>query len=394
MSSVKENSEQGNDDRWMRRALELARRGFGYVEPNPMVGCVLVKEGRSIGEGWHRKYGEAHAEVMAIDSASESTSGATCYVTLEPCCHHGKTPPCTGALTDAGIAEVVVACLDPDPRNSGQGMSELRSAGIDVRTGVQAQSGEALVAPFRKLLTQNSPWMIAKWAMTLDGKLATASGDSKWISGTASRQRVHEMRGAMDAILIGIGTALADDPLLTARPAGQRRATRIVLDRNARLPLESQLVQTAHECPVLVVVTDLADEQKIDDLKRADCEVLIAAEQTKEGIWRQLLIEMGSRCWTNVMIEGGSEVLGTCFDLAIVDEVHVFIANKIAGGAHSGPVDGVGHGLMADADQLESCQVETIDEDLYISGRIVRPDACLRESVDQAEQSRPSDASS
>ncbi|MDH3583092.1 MAG: bifunctional diaminohydroxyphosphoribosylaminopyrimidine deaminase/5-amino-6-(5-phosphoribosylamino)uracil reductase RibD, partial [Phycisphaerae bacterium] len=201
----------------MRRALKLARRGEGYVEPNPMVGCVIVQDGKVVGEGWHRRFGGAHAEVVALRQAGPAARGATVVVTLEPCCRQGKTPPCTGALIEAGVGEVVIGCLDPTPEVDGRGVGELEAAGITTRMGPLHEEATRLVAPFIKRTLTGFPYVMLKWAATVDGAIATGSGDSKWISGEASRRRVHQWRSRVDAILVGIGTVLADDPSLTAR---------------------------------------------------------------------------------------------------------------------------------------------------------------------------------
>lgn len=246
------------DEYLMRRALELARRGEGRAEPNPMVGAVLAAPvdngigGPIIAEGWHAACGGPHAERVALSAAGTAARGGTLAVTLEPCCHHGKTGPCTDAIIAAGIARVIVATRDPFPAVNGGGIDALRRAGIEVRMGVCEPESRRLIAPFRMLIEQRRPWLIAKWAMSLDGRVATASGMSRWISAEPSRAIVHELRGRMDGILCGIGTVLADDPLLTARPVGPRQALRIVLDTAARLPIESRLVHTAREVPVLV----------------------------------------------------------------------------------------------------------------------------------------------
>ena len=246
----------------MRRAVELAERGRGHVEPNPLVGAVIVRDGQIVGEGWHKKFGQAHAEVNAFTSAGEAARGATLYVTLEPCCHHGKTPPCTDAVIRAGIARVVAALQDPFPQVAGQGAALLRAAGIPIEFGVCAKEARRQNAPYLKLLATGRPYVHAKWAMSLDGKIATRTGDSQWISNETSRRRVHELRGRMDGILVGIGTALADDPLLTARPPGPRTACRVILDSKGRLPITSQLVRTAAQVPTLIV-TVLQDANRI-----------------------------------------------------------------------------------------------------------------------------------
>ena len=261
------------EENYMRRALELAERGRGLVEPNPLVGAVLVQDGQVVGEGWHQKFGQAHAEVNALAQAGPAARGATCYVTLEPCCHAGKTPPCTNALIRAGVRQVMAALEDPFPQVAGQGAALLRAAGIPVSLGLCAKEARRQNAPYLKLVTTGRPYVHAKWAMTLDGKIATRTGDSKWISNEASRHRAHELRGRMDAIVIGIGTALADDPLLTGRdPPGPRTPLRVVLDRQARLPSTSQLVQTVGEVPTLVV-SSLGTPDPAP-LRAAGCQVL------------------------------------------------------------------------------------------------------------------------
>src|SRR5437899_3135810 len=226
----------GSDEIWMQRALELAERGRGYVEPNPLVGAVIVRGGEAVGEGWHQRFGEAHAEINALAAAGAAARGASLYITLEPCCHHGKTPPCTDAVLRAGIARVVAAMADPFPQVAGKGAELLRQAGVGVEMGLCEEEARRLNAPYLKLLSRGRPYVHAKWAMSLDGKIATRTGDSKWISNEASRRRVHEPRGRMDAIIAGIGTVLADDPLLTARPPGPRTPARIILDSRGRLP--------------------------------------------------------------------------------------------------------------------------------------------------------------
>src|SRR5437660_9299144 len=244
------------DEIWMRRALELAERGRGYDEPNPLVGAVTVRDGQIVGEGWHQRFGEAHAEVNALAAAGEAVRGATLYVTLEPCCHFGKTPPCTEVVLRSGVTRVVAAMLDPypqvagqDPQFAGQGTAILRSAGIQVDVGLGEREASRLNGPYLKLLATGRPYVHVKWAMSLDGKIATRTGDSKWISGKASRHWVHALRGKMDAIVVGGGTARADDPLLTVRPPGPRTPVRVVVCGAHSLSLGSQLVRTARETP-------------------------------------------------------------------------------------------------------------------------------------------------
>jgi diaminohydroxyphosphoribosylaminopyrimidine deaminase / 5-amino-6-(5-phosphoribosylamino)uracil reductase len=349
---------------WMRRALALAERGRGYVEPNPLVGAVVVRDGQIVGEGWHQRFGEAHAEVNAIAEAGEAARGATLFVTLEPCCHRGKTPPCTEALLRAGVARVVLAMLDPFPLVSGQGAAQLRAAGVTVEEGMVEAEARRLNAPYLTLLHNGRPFVLAKWAMTLDGKIATRTGDSQWISNNESRRRVHELRGRMDAILIGIGTALADDPQLTARPPGPRTATRIVLDRHCRLPLTSHLAKTASIVPTLIVTTPTAPAEAVAALEAMGCEVLRLPDVAS------LLAELGRRRMTNLLVEGASGVLGSFLDAQLIDEVHVFIAPRLAGGAAARtPIGGLGVETISQALNVNDWEVESIAGDLYIRGR-------------------------
>ena len=357
----------------MARALELAARGQGLVEPNPMVGCVIVRSGEIVGEGWHHRFGSAHAEIEALRVAGARATGADVYVTLEPCCHQGKTGPCTQALISAGVRRVIVALEDPYHEVSGRGIAELRAAGIAVEIGLLADEARSLSAPFLKLVTAARPWIIAKWAMTLDGKLATATGDSRWISGEASRKIVHRLRGRMDAILVGRGTATADDPLLTARPPGARIATRIVVDSAASLSTGSQLVRTAREAPVLVAAAETSPQSNRARLEKAGCEVLVCPGATHGERLDALLAELGRRQMTNVLVEGGAQLLGNLFDANLVDEVHAFIAPKIIGGATApGPVAGQGRALMEEALQLVAHEITTVGDDVYLRGRVAR----------------------
>ncbi len=363
---------KANHETFMARALELASRGEGWVEPNPMVGAVVVREGRIVGEGWHERFGQAHAEVNALVRAGAAATGATLYVTLEPCCHHGKTPPCTDAILRAGIRQVVVGILDPFPKVAGQGIEILKKAGLDVVHLCLAPQVTQLLAPYRTLITQSRPWVTAKWAMTLDGKIATRTGNSQWISGEASRKVVHDLRGRMDAILVGINTALADNPRLTARPRGPRVAARVVLDRSGRLPLDHHLVATAREYPTMVVVSENSGADSRCKLHAAGCEVLVVpTDAGGRPSVSALLLEMGKRNWTNLLVEGGSEVLGSFFDAHAIDEVHVFLAPKMIGGRNSlGPVGADGVASIAEAIHLENLQAEVLDSDIHLRGRI------------------------
>ncbi len=359
-----------HDDSWMRRALALAEQGRGAVEPNPLVGAVVVKGGVCVGEGWHQRFGGPHAEVHALAAAGEAARGATLYVTLEPCCHHGKTPPCTDAILCAGIAGVVAAMADPFPAVAGKGAELLRRAGVAVEIGLCEAEARRLNAPYLKLLSHGRPYVHAKWAMTLDGKIATRMGDSKWISNEESRRRVHELRGRMDAIIVGIGTVLADDPLLTARPPGPRTPVRIVLDSCGRLPQDSQLARTARETAVIMVTAPELAEARAEELRGLGCEVLLLPLEGTRPALTGLLDELGRRRMTNVLVEGGAGVLGGFRDAGEIDEIHVFIAPKLAGGATAMPaVAGLGCETIAQALSLRDWHVETIEGDLYVHGR-------------------------
>ena len=329
------------DSAAMRRSLELAGRGAGHVEPNPMVGAVIAQGEAIVGEGWHARFGGPHAEVAALLAAGGSARGATLYVTLEPCCHHGKTPPCSDAIIAAGIARVVVAAGDPFAAVAGGGLRALRAAGLSVEIGLCESESLRLTAPYRKLVTEGRPWVIGKWAMTLDGRVATTEGDSRWISSETSRALVHELRGRVDAIVVGIGTVLADDPLLTPRPPGPRQPLRVVLDRSARLPLESGLVRSAAEVPLLVATGSEVPLERVRRLEAAGCEVWSSSDQDPGGRFLELLAELGRRRFSNLLVEGGPTVLGSLLDCDAIDEVWAFVAPKVIGGAAAlGPVAG------------------------------------------------------
>lgn len=359
----------------MRRALELAKQGLGFVEPNPAVGAIVVDDsGAILGEGWHQKYGGPHAEVHALAAAGEAARGATLFVTLEPCCHYGKTPPCSKAVIAAGIRRVYVATQDPAPHVDGGGIDELRQSGIEVEVGLLGDEARLLIAPFVQLVTKHRPWFHGKWAMTLDGKIASRTGHSQWISNSQSRAIVHQLRGRMDGVLVGIGTVLADDPMLTARPAGPRNATRIILDSLARLPLDSQLVRTAAQIPVIDVVTSNTPEDRIKALREAGVEVLVVSRVMDDKLsLTQLADELGRRRMTNILVEGGQEILGGFFDAKLIDEVHAFIAPKLVGGTTAkSPIGGFGLEQIPELSSIESPSISLIEQDIYVNGPLRR----------------------
>jgi diaminohydroxyphosphoribosylaminopyrimidine deaminase / 5-amino-6-(5-phosphoribosylamino)uracil reductase len=362
--------DNAEDVRWMGRALELAEQGRGYVEPNPLVGAVVVRDGALVGEGWHRRYGGPHAEIHALHAAGEAARGATLYVTLEPCCHHGKTPPCTDAIIRAGVARVVAAMADPFPEVAGQGIARLRAAGIEVAVGVAERVAEFANRPYLTLVTRGRPFVHAKWAMTLDGKIASAGGDSKWVSGEAARARVHELRGRMDAILVGAGTVRSDDPLLTARPPGARTPARVVLSSRGDLPRDCRLLRTLDQAAVIVATLRGFGR----DLRSLGCEVIDLPEERGFPSVAALLAELGGRRMTNVLVEGGAQVFGSLVERLLVDEFHVFVAPRILGGAGAlSPVGGVGFATLKDSWPLGHLDVEPVGADLYVRGRTTLP---------------------
>jgi diaminohydroxyphosphoribosylaminopyrimidine deaminase/5-amino-6-(5-phosphoribosylamino)uracil reductase len=366
------------DQRLMRLALALAERGRGHVEPNPMVGALIVRGGEVVGRGWHRRFGGPHAEVEALRSLSDPAlaRGATLFVTLEPCCHVGKTPPCTQAILEAGITRVVAAMADPFPKVAGGGLAALRAAGVEVCHGLEETAARRLNAAYLKRVLMGRPYVTAKWAMTLDGKSAAATGDSRWISNERSRARVHELRGRMDAIVVGIGTALADDPLLTVRPPGPRTPTRIVLDSQARLPLSSRLVRTIDQAPLWLVHRPDAPADRLSALEHAGVKLFAPQIEDMERYCASgvpiapLLDELGREGMTHLLVEGGGRVAGAFFDAGAIDALEVFIAPRVIGGtARFAPLLGQGRPLMAQAARFIESRLEILDGDLRLVGR-------------------------
>ncbi|EMI21360.1 RibD (Riboflavin-specific deaminase) [Rhodopirellula maiorica SM1] len=346
------------DDDFMRLALGLAERGRGSVEPNPMVGCVIVRDNQVIGEGYHQRFGGPHAEVHALRDAGDAR-GATAYVTLEPCCHHGKTPPCSDALIAAGISRVVVAMADPFEKVDGGGVAQLQRAGIETRVGVLEQESRELNAPYLKRLQTGRPYTIAKWAMTVDGRIATSTGQSQWISNEVSRADVHVLRGRVDAIAVGMGTVIADDPMLTARPAGVRTATRVVFCAN-RLPTpQSRLIQSANEVPVLLIVSPLIAAADVAELEQLGASVYRCTSSSLVEMINQGLDFLGGQGMTNVMIEGGGKLMASFLTADAIDQYEVYVGAKVFGGHCAlGPVAGDGFASVAEAAalRLESLQ--------------------------------------
>jgi diaminohydroxyphosphoribosylaminopyrimidine deaminase/5-amino-6-(5-phosphoribosylamino)uracil reductase len=357
------------------RAIELAEFGLGRVHPNPMVGALLVRDGAVLGEGWHEEHGGAHAEVNAIASAAGADlGGATLYVSMEPCCHHGKTPPCTDAILAAGIARVVVASDDPSEKASGRGLGILRDEGIAVElaNGGVARRARLVNQAFRKHARTGRPWVIFKSAMTLDGKVATRTGDSKWISDESSRARAHRWRASVDAVAVGIGTALADDPRLTARVDGVHHQPRhVVFDATARLPLDSQLVSAAPLLPLTVVVSRAAGRSATEALELSGAEVVVATGENEPARVRSALDQLGADGVTSMLLEGGPRLAGAFLDAGEIDEVRLFLAPLLLGGrAARDPLEGEGVERISEALRALTLDCERVAEDLLISARL------------------------
>jgi diaminohydroxyphosphoribosylaminopyrimidine deaminase/5-amino-6-(5-phosphoribosylamino)uracil reductase len=363
------------DRRHLARAIELAEHGRGRVSPNPLVGAVIGRDDDVISEGFHRAVGSPHAELEAIRAAGDrDLTGATLYVSLEPCCHHGRTPPCTDAIGKAGIGRVVVGSDDPSEHASGRGLGILRDDGIEVvlAGGELASRARLLNQPFRKRARTGRPWVLFKSAMTLDGKVATSSGDSKWISGEESRFRAHHWRAECDAVAVGIGTALADDPLLTARVDGvERQPRRVVFDSLARLPLSSKLVRDALRIPLTVVVSRAAPRTATDALETHGVEVIVAPGENEPARVRSALDQLGANEITSILLEGGPHLAGAFLDAGEMDEIRLFLAPMILGGRTArDPLEGEGVEMIADAVQALTVECERVGEDLLISARM------------------------
>jgi diaminohydroxyphosphoribosylaminopyrimidine deaminase / 5-amino-6-(5-phosphoribosylamino)uracil reductase len=361
------------DAQHLLRAIELAGRARGQTSPNPMVGAVVVKDGRVIGEGITQPPGESHAEVIALEAAAGHTAGATMYVSLEPCCHHGRTPPCTDAILSAGISRVVIASDDPTPKAAGRGPGILRDEGVrvDFVDGQLAEAARMLNQPFRKHARTGRPLVVLKSAMTMDGKVATRTGDSQWISGEASRARAHRWRADSDAVAVGIGTALVDDPRLTARIEGvARQPRRVVFDSEARLPLDSQLVRGVAEVPLIVVVSRAASRTSVQALESAGVDVIIATGENEAARVEHALDELGAREIQSLLLEGGPHLAGAFLEAGEIDEARMFIAPLLLGGATAKTaVEGIGVGEVVAASRALAIETERIEDDVLVIAR-------------------------
>jgi diaminohydroxyphosphoribosylaminopyrimidine deaminase / 5-amino-6-(5-phosphoribosylamino)uracil reductase len=373
---------------YMKEALRLAAEGRGQVSPNPLVGAVVVKEGRIIGRGLHRYAELKHAEVNALEEADEEARGATLYLNLEPCCHHGRTPPCTDAVLRSGVSRVVAAMADPNPQVAGHGFEILRSAGIEIDVGLCEREARRLNEKFIKFITSGRPFVHLKVAMTLDGKIATRSGRSRWITGEVSRERSHMLRSEYDAILVGVGTVITDDPELTARPSMKedekkdqrhRPLLRVVLDGRLRTPLDSRLLAAREAGPVLIfadeesAVAEQDDrtvfQNRLSEYKRLGAEVIFSSSAMGRVSLELLLDELGSRKASSLIVEGGSDVSGQFLNSRLIDKVTFFIAPKLIGGRQAVPaIGGEGFETLEQAIELEEVSVAGSGRDIEITG--------------------------
>ncbi len=361
----------------LRRALELAEGGRGHVSPNPLVGAVIVRNGEVIGEGFHAELGGLHAERAAIDDCrarGSDPAGSAIYVTLEPCAHTGRQPPCTEAILEAGISRVVYASEDPTDKASGRGPGILRDGGTEVElaSGPEAAAARLLNQPFRKRARTGRPLLTYKAAMSLDGRVASPTGDSRWISSVESRELVHRWRAECDAVAVGIGTALADDPLLTARLGNEaRQPTRVVFDSRARLPLTSALVTSIDQAPLIVVCAPEAASARRDGLERAGAEVIVAGGSTDTARLEAALDELGRRGIQDLLVEGGPTFAGALFDAGEIDEVRLFIAPVFIGAAEArAALEGTGAMRIADGVRPLATSFEQIGEDMLVRARL------------------------
>ncbi|MFO7887394.1 MAG: bifunctional diaminohydroxyphosphoribosylaminopyrimidine deaminase/5-amino-6-(5-phosphoribosylamino)uracil reductase RibD [Eubacteriales bacterium] len=361
------------EEKYMKKALELAKLGEGYTSPNPLVGALIVKKGKIIAEGYHEKYGENHAEVNAFLDASEDVKGADMYVTLEPCSHQGKTPPCADRIVKEGIKRVFIGMKDPNPLVAGRGVEILEKNGIEVKSGILEKEAVELNEIFIKYITENKPFCILKTAMSLDGKIATSSGDSKWISNEKSRKYVHQLRHRVSGIMVGIGTVLADDPMLTTRLENKKGKDphRIIIDTEGRIPLDSKILNLKSHSKTIIATTEKISSEKVRSLEDKNAEVVICPLKNNKVDLNYLFDYLAKMGIDSILVEGESTLNESLLKENLIDKVITFIAPKIIGGSHAKtPVAGEGFKYVKDAVKLENIKTKYFDEDIMISGYI------------------------
>lgn len=359
------------DTGYMQLAIELAKKGTGFVNPNPMVGAVITKDNEIIGQGYHQKYGELHAERNAIASCTISPKGATMYVNLEPCCHEGRTPPCTEAIINSGISKVVVGIRDPNPLVAGKGIQMLRQQGIEVMEGVLKDKCAALNEVFFHFVTSRTPFVVMKYAMTLDGKTATYSGKSKWITGEAARKNVHQDRHRYTAIMTGVGTVIADDPLLNCRMENGTNPIRIICDTGLRTPLHSQIVKTAKDIPT-IIATACTNSEKLLPYTKANCKFIVVPKRDDHIDLREMMLHLGEEKIDSILLEGGSALNWSTLQEGLVHKVQAYIAPKIFGGVDAKtPIAGNGVENPEHAFYLKDSKITLYGEDFLIESKVI-----------------------
>ena len=369
---MKNITDMEQDRQYMKMALELAQKGMGFTAPNPMVGAVIVKNGRIIGQGYHRKYGELHAEREALAACTEEPEGASIYVTLEPCCHYGKQPPCVNAILEAGIRRVIIGSSDPNPLVAGKGIRILKDHGIEVTENILKEECDKLNEAFFYYIQNKKPYVVMKYAMTMDGKIAAYTGESKWVTGEAARIHVQEQRLKYTGIMVGVGTVLADDPMLTCRLENSRNPVRIICDSHLRTPLTSKIVRTAKTIPT-ILASSSKDQQKIKNYEEMGCQVLYVPEKNGHIDLNRLMELLGAEKIDSILLEGGGSLNWSALESGIVQKVQTYIAPKLFGGEEAKtPVEGKGFPDPASAVLLKNSEMIRLGDDFLIESGVKR----------------------
>ena len=369
---MKNITDMEQDRQYMKMALELAQKGMGFTAPNPMVGAVIVKNGRVIGQGYHRKYGELHAEREALAACTEEPEGASIYVTLEPCCHYGKQPPCVNAILEAGIRRVIIGSSDPNPLVAGKGIRILKDHGIEVTENILKEESDKLNEAFFYYIQNKKPYVVMKYAMTMDGKIAAYTGESKWVTGEVARIHVQKQRLKYTGIMVGVGTVLADDPMLTCRLENSRNPVRIICDSHLRTPLTSKIVRTAVTIPT-IIASSSKDQQKIKNYEELGCQVLYVPEKNGHIDLNRLMELLGAAKIDSILLEGGGSLNWSALESGIVQKVQTYIAPKLFGGEEAKtPVEGKGFPDPASAVLLKNSEIIRLGDDFLIESEVKR----------------------
>lgn len=366
-----------NDIDYMKKAISLAKRGEGFVNPNPMVGAVIVKDNEIIGEGYHKIYGDLHAERNALANCIKSPVDSTIYVTLEPCCHYGKTPPCTEAIIKSGIKKVVIGSFDPNPMVAGKGIQCLKKAGIEVVEGFMKEECDEINEVFFHYITKKIPYVVMKYAMTMDGKIATSTGESKWITGEKARKNVHELRHKYSGIMVGVGTVIKDNPMLNCRLDNMKNPIRIICDTNLRTPIESNIVTTSKEIET-IIATSSNEESLLKLYKDKGCRIVKVSKKDEVLDLKELMNKLGELNIDSILLEGGGTLNWSALNSGIVNKVQVYIAPKIFGGKNAKtPVEGLGIKEISKEIKLKNKVIKNIGDDILIESEVINE--CLQE---------------